>query len=145
MTSAFILGPDDEAVIREAARRALANPLTFKTVMRVQKYGATDEDGVLHGDRPDDAPEPQEVNLPLGWRLAISCEEQPFGLCFHLSMSSPTPAKTLPRPEAFKMVLDVLGCGESPGVHWIEEFKERGRVAGRAVNVVVQVPKDQKH
>jgi hypothetical protein len=131
--SAFILARDDENRIRNAARSALANPMSLDMLKRSAETG----------ERADGAPRPQDVELPLGWRLNITCEEQPEGLCFHLSMSSPTPARTVPGPEAVRMVLDVLGCGDVWGPPWVEDFKEAGAFIGRAVNVIVAVPRGQ--
>jgi hypothetical protein len=133
MSAAFILARMDQNLIRNAARRALANPMSLEMLKRIAETGR----------RLDGAPRPQDVELPLGWRLNITCEEQPDGLCFHLSMSSPTPAKTVPGPEVVRMVLDLLGCGDLAGPPWIEEFKEDGAFAGRAVNVIVAVPRGQ--
>jgi hypothetical protein len=42
-----------------------------------------------------------------------------------------------------KMVVDVLGCGDSWSTPWIEDFREGGVFAGRAVNLIVAVPRGQ--
>jgi hypothetical protein len=133
MSAPLIVAREDQDRIRNAARRALANPMSLEMLKRIAETGK----------RLEGAPKPEDVELPLGWRLNISCEEQPEGLCFHLSMSTPTPMKTAPGPEAFKMVLDVLGCDEWVSSPWIENFTEDGAFAGRAVSVVVPVPKGQ--
>ena len=135
--AAFLITPEDTLKIREASRLAISRPLMLEDVKRIAGM-ATEEDGVISGDRPADLPVPQVVDLPLGWRLNISCEEQPTGLYLHLSMSTPTPAKTLPREEALQMVLDALKLG-NPVLAWIEKFKDDFGVVGKAVNMLVPV------
>lgn len=136
--SVFVLTPDDQDRLKEAKRLAVANPISADAIAGIAAAAVTDADGVVRGERPDDAPGPQHVDLPMGWRVAISCEEQPIGLCLHVSMSSPTPDKTLPRKEALAMVLDAVGAGKPLKV-WLEDFTEDGEVAGRAVNVVTRL------
>jgi hypothetical protein len=133
MSAPLILTREDQDRIRNAARRALANPMSLEMLT-----GSAEA-----GKRLEGAPTPQDVELPLGWRLNITCEEQPEGPCFHLSMSTPTPMKTAPGPEAFKMVLDVLGCDGWLSSPWTEDFTEDGAFAGRAVNLIVPVPRGQ--
>ena len=130
--SVFMLGPEDESRIKNAAAKARETPVSLDMLTRAAQSGV----------RPKDAPEPQEIRLEFGWRVNISAEEQPFGMVLHLSMSSPTPKTTLPRAEAMEMVLETLGY---QGLHnlaaepWIEDFTEAGKPAGKAVNVIVPV------
>ena len=45
---------------------------------------------------------------PNGYRAAISFEQQPPGLCAHLSISVDTPGN-LPSPESVEMIAEVFG------------------------------------
>ena len=137
----FMLTADDQDRLKEARRLATANPISLDLVAQIAATATTDSSGLLRGDRPNSAPRPQEVRLALGWLVALSCEEQPIGLCLHLSMSTPTPTKTAPSPEALQMVLDVLGG--SPVKRWIEEFKVDGVAAGWALNAIIALQRPQ--
>jgi hypothetical protein len=147
--SAFVLGPAEEDELRRAVAAAKARPLTLPMLRACAGAAApAQEDGVtvVTGERPEDMPRPQEVVLPLGWRVNISCEEQPGGTCLHVSMSSPTPAATLPSREAVAMVLEAIGYPEGAEVaisFWLEDFREAGELAGRAVNLLLPIRKVQ--
>lgn len=134
--TAFLLTPDDQDRLNEAKRRAVANPVSLATVTRLAGIATENAYGVVRSERADDEHFPQQIILPLGWRVAMSCEEQPFGPCLHFSMSTPTPKDTLPSKEMIAMMLTVLGFTK-PLMAWVEEFREDGVVAGNAVNVVV--------
>lgn len=87
-------------------------------------------------DRKQDNPFPRSQHLELGsYRCAISFEEQPAGLCRHLSVSVKKPGK-LPNEYAIKMLAEEFGftSGWPPtrGRVWLEEF-EPGH---QAVNVL---------
>ena len=134
--SVFIITPKEDYLLREAKRLALANPLTLETV-KLLAENTEELDGVISGKRPDNILTPLSVTFEHGWRLNLSCEEQPGGLYLHLSMSSPTPRNTIPRKEAVQMILDILDCGKPASV-WVEEYKENG-VSGLAINLLVPV------
>jgi len=73
--------------------------------------------------------------LPGGWRVAITCEEQPAGILLHVSMSSPAEGK-VPVLRAMEMIVEA--CGFSPvdiARVWLEEYEPNKR----AVNVLVMV------
>lgn len=76
----------------------------------------------------------EQVLLPNGYRVAIGFENQPPGLCLHISMSSPKKGK-VPRPEAVGMVLEAMGVEGQPARAWLEEF-EPGRYAPNLVFLV---------
>ena len=135
----FMIGANDIPRIKEAGRLAIASAIPLETVRRMATKATEDAEGVVRGDRAEDMPEPQTIILGYGWRLNLSCEEQPRGLYLHASLSSPTPGKTLPRQEAMMMVLDTIGgCGK-PVAGWVEEYKEDGVVIGKALNVLAPV------
>jgi hypothetical protein len=55
-----------------------------------------------------DRPKPWSMEIPFGYRAAVSFEEQPtIGLCVHLSISVDTPGR-LPSIPAIKMIADSM-------------------------------------
>ena len=69
------------------------------------------------------------VELPIGYWCAISFEEQPAGLCKHLSISVMGPDHrpvqgSLPSPHAGGTIANAFGIAESAIVsHWVEEYE----------------------
>jgi hypothetical protein len=71
--------------------------------------------------------------LPLGWRVAITVEEQPAGRLLHLSMSAPVNGR-VPNEHAMRMVIEACGfklddCARG----WLEEFEP----GWNALNVLI--------
>ncbi len=133
--TAFVIGPNDEIRLRAAAEKARAHPIPWD----VLKHGVTPNqptDELTLADRvgvPVIPRDPVQVMLPLGWRVSITCEEQPAGFLLHVSMSSPA-ARKVPSPAAMEML--VKACGYKPDDivrRWLEEY-EPGK---RAVNVLI--------
>lgn len=133
--SVFVIDATAERAIIAAADRARATPIPLAVVKRM----ALAPKAIVSGERPANVQKPQIVDLPHGWRLNISCEEQLCGLMLHLSMSSPTPQATVPRAQSMAMVLNTLGydAAATPAEAWLEEFLEDGRPGGKALNVLV--------
>jgi hypothetical protein len=141
------IGPEEITALNDAMARARARPVTIQEIMKVA--GAFDHftDTVTLADRariPRLERLAQHVALPVGYQVSISFEEQPAGMCLHLSMSSGAPGK-VPGPEPVSMVLAAIGMGgglqevlnQHGGRIWFEDFLIDGRPGGRAVNVVV--------
>lgn len=79
-------------------------------------------------------PPDQTITLPLGWKLTISIEEQPYGWCWHLSMSSPQLGK-VPAPETVQMIIDTCGFNCKLNECFIyPETYQTGRVAINVIN-----------
>lgn len=144
----FYIGPNEQEALRQAVEHARAQPLTIHQVMQGAKGMDQSTDVVTLAERKT-VPEPrhaQQVELPVGYRVAISFEEQPAGMCLHLSMSS-SARGNVPHPDAVIMVLQAIGidlndCARS----WIEEFEIDGKPGGHAVNVVVvMTPAQEGH
>lgn len=143
------IGPDEHRALLEAVERARAKPLMIDLFM--EGVGEIDQStNVLTLAERKAAPPTrqalQQVELPVGYRVAISFEQQPAGLCLHLSMSSSALGK-VPHPEAVAMVLDAIGIKRgSVARTWIEEFEIDGNPGGLAANVVVlMVPAQEGH
>jgi len=140
--TAFMFGPKEKAALQAAQEQARQNPITAEIVNRGYNIGEFNGDLSL-ADRTELAkrgtpamrPSSEHVMLPNGFSVAITYEDQPCGMCLHMSMSSPKRGK-VPTPEAVTLVLDALGLArpidECEAV-WLEEF-EPGR---KAVNVLV--------
>jgi hypothetical protein len=95
---------------------------------------AADKPTMMLADRPAGFKRPQSeiVELPVGYRANISFEEQPAGLCRHLSVSVDRPGM-LPSIDAFAMIAHAFGFSAAHHSQvWVEEFKP----GQNAVNVV---------
>src|SRR5438477_249547 len=87
----LLIGLHEKEALAAAMARAREQPLPLDVV--VHRAQAIDQatNTVTLAERKA-APSPragvQNVALPFGYRVAISFEEQPAGMCLHLSMSS---------------------------------------------------------
>jgi hypothetical protein len=134
----FLISLEDEKRLKAAVERAQANPIPW-AVLQTGISANQDSDNVTLTDR-ERAPEivrdhvqVPNVMLPFGWRVAISCEEQPAGRLLHVSMSSPVKGK-IPTELAMKLVIEACGFTlEDCARGWLEEF-ERG---WKAINVLI--------
>jgi hypothetical protein len=136
LTRVLAIGEKERAAIKAAIERAAKRPITKEMLaafhvkdagahltleMRKQQFGAD----------WDKRPKSEFVNLPVGYLAAISFEEQPIGLCRHLSISVDKPG-ALPNPAAVEMIMKEFGCDHLLAAPWIEEF-EPGH---EAINIV---------
>lgn len=140
--SVLIIGPAEQHLIALALAAAKANPTPASETERIAVKSDTDR--LMLSER---LPETDEVRqrfapqqLILGtYRAALSFEEQPLGLCKHLSVSSRATGK-IPGMQAMRMVTEAFGFSGLPlkreGRVWIEEF-EPGRFA---INIVELEP-----
>ena len=134
----FLLRVEELDAITAAIERARAKPIPWE----VLKPRAVDDPGpflTLADRKPGARPQSEMVELPFGYRLAISFEYQPAGLCLHISMSSPTPDRSVPNEHAIGMVAQACGmewpAGDNSRV-WIEDFMVARRRVGKAVNLI---------
>jgi hypothetical protein len=141
------IGPEEVKALNDAMARARARPVTIQQIMKVAGEVDHFADTVTLADRariPKLERLAQHVALPVGYQVSISFEEQPAGMCLHLSMSSGAPGK-VPSPDAISMVLSAIGMDGGVqeilnlrgGRIWLEDFLIHGKPGGRAVNVVV--------
>jgi len=133
----FFLSLESRIALHAAAESARAQPIPWE-VLRHGLARNQDADTMTLADC-EDVPrvprDPQQVILARGWRVAITCEEQPAGLLLHVSMSSPA-KDMVPTPQAMQML--VAACGYPPddiARAWLEEY-EPGK---HAANVLVML------
>lgn len=139
-------------LLDDEARRRIAEAVTeagrhIRPLAEVEQVGRVDTPKVLTMAAraqtfPPSKPVSSIVPLAFGFRANVSFEEQPIGLCMHLSVSTdlrdekgqfgmPSEATLRAIAAAFGMRLD----GTTEGMSWLEEF-EPGHYA---VNVVEKV------
>jgi hypothetical protein len=129
--SALFIGEREKAMIAAAIERARDMPLPLAFV---RKAVSPDKPHVALADRPPGFKRPQSeiVELPIGYRANFSFEEQPAGLCRHLSVSVDRPGM-VPSLEAFAMIAAAFGFSRAnQGRVWFEEFQP----GQSAINIV---------
>ena len=143
MSTPFVIGNVEREAIRAAVKYARAHPVPIDVVMRSVNMEKENTDTYAIEDRPPGytgRPEPAQVMLPFGYRLAVSCEQQPAGMCLHLSMSAPDPVNRVPHPAACEMVLEAAGIdSETPTRQWLEEFMVDNKRSGKAWNCIAVI------
>jgi len=133
---ALIIGPEQIAAIEAAIERAKTHPIGPREIATAA-FKAQGKHRLKLSDREpgfERSEASENVMLPRGYRVAISFEAQPSGLCRHLSVSIDRPGK-LPSVEAVKMIAEAFGFPRfppDPGHIWLEEFDP----GHEAVNVV---------
>lgn len=139
MSGVLLIGPEEETALKLAMELARKRPVTLEQI-RAHAHAVDQSTDVLTlAERGNARPERyvRMVELPRGYRVNISFEQQPAGLCLHLSMSTSAPDK-LPHPAALQMVLQAMGIDRHEEARtWVEEFEVDGKPGGRAVNIVV--------
>jgi hypothetical protein len=140
MTRALMIGTKEVAAIRATYEQARANPIPW-SVLQTQ---ILPEQGVtlatLKNRRPGSRPMSYQVNVPHGYRMAISFEEQPAGLVAHFSFSVDDAPNKLPNQHAVAMLLGVVNYDlHEAREHWVEEFLINGERGGLAINLVYLV------
>jgi hypothetical protein len=152
MSDLFLGKPQIEA-ITAAVARARARPIPWGT-LKPARPRDQESDVVTLADREEieaHRPPAEQVLLPLNYRLCVSFEEQPAGMCMHVSMSVNEPGR-LPPPAASAALMQICmhaveNMPEQPdGRTWIEEFLIDGKPGGLAFNALVIVaPNKEGH
>lgn len=102
-------------IMDDSIRRALAELATLAmredrripiAVLQEHSQGFDPEDP--NSRRTCPFPLDQTLTLPLGWKVTLTIEEQPFGLARHMSLSSPALGRA-PGPEAIVWTMEALG------------------------------------
>lgn len=145
MTRALLIDKHVIERILDTVDRARAKPLSPE----VLKQAAFPDQGRLYISLEDRSPEherPQSatVEIPMGYRLAVSFEEQPAGLVAHFSISVDAP-NSLPHQSAVRALLDIAGYDMDFVIsNWIEEFLLDGKPGGLAINLCFLVGQTQQ-
>jgi hypothetical protein len=143
----LVIGEREKTAIAHAIAEACKRPVSLEFIRR---SGVEDKPVLKLADRKPgyrDRWPPAQVLIPVGYRAAVSFEEQPPGICIHLSISvERDDPKWMPNAQAVAMIAEAFGIkmedAERQGAVWIEEY-EPGR---HAVNIVKLVsPRQQGH
>lgn len=141
----LIITDDDKRAIAEAIRMAAERPMTLAQVSAEPRfaeqktsYTLADRTGPVAAGRNT-----QNVQLWKGYRVALTFEEQPLGMCKHLSISVDEPG-SMPNPHAVAMICDAYGVRFPPvGRMWLEEFA-KGHSAVNVVDLIGELPDEKK-
>jgi hypothetical protein len=127
--------------IRAAVKRARQHPIDLKTVEAAALSFPQRLVDIKLSDRKPGWIRPQSENvlIPHGYRAAVSFEEQPIGLCIHLSVSVDAQGM-LPNELAFNLIAEEFGVYKTKAFRvWIEEYEP----GYRAINLVAKDPQPQ--
>lgn len=118
----LVINDQVRAQIAEAIKKAEQHPVPIAFLMTA---GIEDKPNVSLADRKPgfERPASELVIIPFGYHVAYSIEEQPIGLCGHLSISVDKPGMT-PAPEAVVMIAEEYGIKFPSKMtkFWVEEF-----------------------
>lgn len=135
----LLIGVTEQAAIDAVKAKARKRPIPLEAVVRA---GSSTPTPMLDlKDRKPGYKRTQaslRVELPVGYDVAVSYEDQPAGVCLHISVSVDSAAKGyMPHPAAIEMIMDAFGIERDKllpinGRIWVEEFAP----GERAVNVI---------
>jgi hypothetical protein len=142
---ALVIGRQEVERIAAAVARARARPIPWH-VLKAAMTPRQDIPVVTLADRASVErlrPQSEIVDLPVGYCLAVSFEDQPMGMCMHISISVDR-RNALPNPAAVRALAEecLKATPHDPakdGREWIEEFLVDGKPGGLAVNVIYVV------
>ena len=122
---ALLIDDDLRAACRAAMDRARKRPITSETLDVLASQVPQGKPNLALADLPPGfkRPRSEHVEIPMGYRAAISFEEQPVGLCKHISVSVDKPG-SLPNIPAFTEICALFDVKfvVGGGRFWIEEF-----------------------
>jgi hypothetical protein len=145
----LMIGQMEKVNIAAAIERARRHPVPLDLV----RAGALEDKPVIKlRDRKPGfdyhaRKKPEEVLIPFGFRAAVSFEDQPAGMCLHLSISAErADPKLVPTVPSLIMIAREFGidfeAAQEQGLVWLEEY-EPGRHAVNLVKVVA--PRQEGH
>jgi hypothetical protein len=120
----LVIGAAERKQIKKLIEEELKHPLPLSMVSK----GFGDDRALLHlAERQPgfERPAASHIVFPGGYRVAFSFEEQPIGLCSHLSISVMGRKRKgmMPSPEAVEMICEEFGVPFPPLRGWTEEFE----------------------
>jgi hypothetical protein len=129
----IIVGETERAELRAAMARARGHPVPWEEL----KHGTAAREATITEHMGDfhDEPSAEFVNLPFGYVVAITFEEQPAGMCLHVSVSGPWP-RVPPNMMVCAMVFSALDLAPEADDVWTEELTIDDGLGGRAFNAV---------
>ncbi len=141
--SILLIGEDERKEIERVKAYARAHPLTLDIMKRSKIDNGTTFLSLEERRRQPTGfirPKSATMLIPQGYRAALSVEEQPIGLCWHLSISVQGRAKKgmMPSDEAVKMIAEEFGVSYPPDKGWIEEYQP-GEYAINLVSLIAPV------
>lgn len=129
MIRPLIIDLDARTRINAAVEEAKANPIPWEVL---REHIVDDRDHptstlFLDDRRPTETERPQSIGvmIAMGYRAAISFEQQPAGLIRHLSISVDGKPGAMPNPAAVEMIAKEFGFDDFPPTHgriWSEEW-----------------------
>jgi hypothetical protein len=136
----LIIGATERREIAQVIAYAKAHPVLFDKI----RQGVVDHTAVLElKDRKPgyERPPSAHVIFPGSYRAAFSIEQQPAGLCSHLSVSVFGRAKNgvCPSVEAVEMIAQEFGMPYPADKIWLEEF-EPGEYAVNLLSLYAPTP-----
>jgi hypothetical protein len=140
----LIIGTREKAEIATAIERARRRP-TPLDVLRAS--AVKDKPVVKLTDRKPGFKTPaktEQVLIPVGYRANVSFEQQPCGMCMHLSISvERNDPKLMPSIEAVSEIASEFNINLTEafkqGLTWMEEY-EPGRHAVNLLKIVTPTP-----
>jgi hypothetical protein len=119
----LLIGATEREKIAEIITYAKAHPVPLSVI----RQGVMDNTDVLElKDRKPGFERPRSAAMvfPGGYGVAFSIEEQPIGLCTHISISVLGRAKhgMMPSPEAVQRICEEFGVPFPADRMWQEEF-----------------------
>lgn len=139
--SVLVITPHIRAKIEVLVAEAREHCIPWSVLSQIAIF--PDKAEVTLADRKPGAPtRPPSQSMRVGdVEVAISFEEQPAGVCRHMSVAVETPGK-LPGPEAVEALARAFGFTNFPPIEgriWIEEY-EPGRHAVNVVELAERAP-----
>ena len=129
----IIVGETERAELKTAMARARANPVPWEELKgRTTARGTTNTE---HIEGLQESPSAEFINLPFGYVVAITFEEQPAGMCLHISVTGPWP-KVPPNMAVCAMVFSALDLAAEANDVWTEDLLIDGSLGGRAFNAL---------
>jgi hypothetical protein len=121
----LVIGAAERKQIKKLIEEALKHPVSLSRVMDAG-HGDNRDVLTLEERQPGfERPASSHIVFPGGYRVAFSFEEQPIGLCSHMSISVMGRKRKgmMPSPEAVEMICEEFGVPFPPLRGWTEEFE----------------------
>lgn len=112
--SALVLGPAEKELIAELRERASAAPIGLDRIKAMSDGFDPDDPASRKGREDQRVSADFTIDLPGGFRVTYTLEQQPPGLCRHLSISVGAPGRA-PSPHAIAALMQEFGFRATEG------------------------------